>query len=43
MLKVLSNENVKLKKAQSSLTNVNIYDLETYIKDRAVPYLSCIH
>ena len=29
------------KKVQSSLTNMIIYDLETYNKDRAVPYCSC--
>ena len=30
-------------KVQSPLTNIILYDLETYIKDRAIPYCSCIY
>ena len=33
----------KPKKVQSPLTNTFVYDLETYIKDRAVPYCSFKH
>ena len=32
----------KPKKVQSSLTNLVMYDLETYKKNRAVPYCSCL-
>ena len=32
-----------LRKVQSPLTDMMIYDLETYSKDRAVPYSSCIY
>ena len=31
------------KKVKSPLTNVVVYDLETFNKDRAVPYSSCIY
>ena len=33
----------KSKKVQSPLTNIVVYDLETFIKFRAVPICSCIH
>ena len=47
---VISDKNVKSfikfenkpKKFQSPLANISVYDLETYNKDRAVPYFSCI-
>ena len=32
----------KPKKVKSPLTNIVVYDLETFNKDRAVPYCSCI-
>ena len=31
----------KPKKVQSALTNTFVYDLQTYNKDRVVPYCSC--
>ena len=31
------------KKVQSPLTNIIVYDLETYDKDRTVRYCSCIY
>ena len=31
------------KKVQSRSTNIGVYDLETYIRDRAIPYCSCIY
>ena len=43
MLKVLLNMNMILKNVQSPLTNIILYDLETYNKDRAVPFCSCIY
>ena len=43
MLKVLLNMNTNLKKVQSPLTNISVYDLETYKNDRVVPYCSCIY
>ena len=33
----------KPKKVQSTLTNIIVYDLETFNKNRAVPYCSCIY
>ena len=33
----------KPKKRKSPLTNIVVYDLETFNKDRAVPYCSCIY
>ena len=33
----------KLEKIQSPLTNIVVYDLETFNKIRAVPYCSCIY
>ena len=33
----------KPKKVQSTLTNIIVYDLETFNKTRAVPYCSCIY
>ena len=32
----------KPRRVQSSFTNIDVYNLETYNKDRAVPYYSCI-
>ena len=48
---VISDKHVKsfvkydyhVKKVQSPLTNIVVYDLETFNKDRAVPYCSCIY
>ena len=34
--------NTNLKKVHSSITNIIVYDLETFNKVRAVPYCSCI-
>ena len=44
MLKVILNikYEYKPKKVQSQLTNMVIYDLETFNTDEAVPYASCI-
>ena len=41
-LKVLLNMNITLK-VKSPLTNIVVYDLETFNKNRAVPYCSCIY
>ena len=35
--------NTTLKKVKSPLTNIVVYDLETFNKIRAVPYCSCIY
>ena len=42
-LKVLFNMNTILKKVKSPLTNIVVYDLETFNKNRVVPYCSCIY
>ena len=42
MLKVLLNEKTILKKVKSPLTNIVVFDLETFNKNRAVPFCSCI-
>ena len=43
-LNVLLNMNTNLKKFTLYLiTEIVVYDLETYNKDRAVPYCSCIY
>ena len=42
MLKVILNE-YKPKKVPSQLTNMIVYDLETFNTDRAVPYANCIY
>ena len=43
MLKVLLNMNKNLKKNQSQLTNKIVYDIETFITTKGVPYSNCIH
>ena len=43
ILKVLLNRNTKLKNVQSPLTNIILYDLETFDIVRAVLYCSCIY
>ena len=35
--------NTNLKKVQSPLTNISVYDLENFNKIRVVPYCSCIY
>ena len=42
-VKSLIKKEHKPKKVQSPLTNINVHDLETFIKVRAVPYCSCIY
>ena len=42
MVKILLNLNIIRGKIQSPLTNIFVYNLETYNKDIAVPYCSCI-
>ena len=42
MLKVFFKMNTKLKKFQSPLTKIIVYDLETFNKIRVVPCFSCI-
>ena len=39
---IVKNE-YKPKKVQSQLTNMIVYDLETFSNEKAVPYASCIH
>ena len=43
MLKVLLKTNAKPKKVQSQLTNMVVFDIETFNTDRAVPYANCIN
>ena len=43
ILKLILNTNTDLKKVQSPVTIIVVHDLETYNKDRAVPYCSCIY
>ena len=43
MLKVLLNTNTILKKFESPLTNIAVYDLEIFNKIRAISYCSCIY
>ena len=43
MLKVLLNTIINLKRVQSPLTNIVVYDLEIFNRIRAVPYCSCIY
>ena len=43
MLKILLSTNTTLKKVKSPLTNIIVYDLETFNKIRAVPNCSCIY
>ena len=35
--------NINKKKVQSQLTNIIVYDLETFNNDRAIPYANCIY
>ena len=42
MLKVLLNT-VRNEKIQSQLTNMIVYDIQTFNKIRAVPYANCIN
>ena len=42
MLKVFFKNDYKPESVKSPLTNVVVYDLETFNKPRAVPYCSCI-
>ena len=42
MLKVFFKCEYKPKKAQSQLTNMIVFDLETFNTDKAVPYANCI-
>ena len=41
-VQILLKMQMILEKVQSPLTNIVVYDVETYKKDRAVPYCSCI-
>ena len=43
MLKVFIKYGYKPKKVQSPLTNIFVYDLETFKKIRVVPFCSCIY
>ena len=43
MLKVIIKYEYNLKKVKSHLTNIVVYDLETFNKIRVVPYCSCIY
>ena len=43
MLKAILKINTNLKKVQSQLTNMVVYDLETFNTDKAVAYASCIY
>ena len=43
MLKVLLNKKTNLKKVQSQLTNMIVYNLETFNTDKAVPYVNCMY
>ena len=40
MLKVLLNMNVNLKKSKIPITNIVVYDLETFHNIRVVPFCS---
>ena len=42
MLKVILNMNTNLKKVQSQLTNMIVYDIETFSTIKCVPYANCI-
>ena len=42
MLKVLLKMNTNLKKVQYQITNMVVYDIETFIFNRAVPFANCI-
>ena len=43
MLKVFIKYEYKPKKVQSQLTNMVVYDIETFNTDRVVPYANCIY